>query len=666
MFITKAIRPIRDGRMSGPPGGWMADAFPLSGGIDPKAFPFLLAHLHRQAATGSLKVDGPFYQKAVYFRGGRILFGSSNDPKDQLGAILIETGRISPEQLEEVSAKVGPGSPLAKVLAESGFVNQRELSEAARTKVERILADMLSYDTGSFEFEDGVLPKGAVDLKLVTERLIVAAVRRITDRAFVLRHIEGLDVVLVATTEAKSKSAGLDAETAMLPQRFDGRRNIKDVAADARLDEFDAAKTCCALLFLGLLERSRPGEEDTRPDSPALFTPGDLGAELDLGEQARLALEGPGALASSEPDTTLVLTEPPDLGKTKDHDTEPPGVLELPLPPALPTIKRLTLPRRPTPVVVAPAPAPPPATAIPRPEPETMILPGPGEGPATTGFFNAQHFVGTDAESEAAAPPKTAPPSKEDLAALDALLNARHVEGPLAPLEKVVTHGTDRRWEPRFDGGARKTAVARRGLGRLLGAVAVLGVAVAAAAWFFLPRPRATATAPVPVPPTLPAVTTTTLPEPTTLATEPVSTPAPTAPPATTLSAPRPTLPPVATPPRGQSTGSLGEARAALRRGELAEAARGFSANIRAAHGSYTVQLLVACADDTVSKAVQAVPAPDLFIIPASYKGRSCYRMCWGLYDDEARAHAGVASVPEYFRKGGALPKAVSAASILP
>ena len=72
----------------------MAEAFPLSGSIDPRAFPFLIAHLHRQGATGSLKVDGPSYQKAVYFRAGRVLFGSSNDPKDQLGAILIESGRI--------------------------------------------------------------------------------------------------------------------------------------------------------------------------------------------------------------------------------------------------------------------------------------------------------------------------------------------------------------------------------------------------------------------------------------------------------------------------------------------------------------------------------------------------------------------------------------------
>src|SRR5690348_17905742 len=77
----------------------MADSFPISGSIDPQTFPFLLTDLHRNGATGSLKVEGPTYQKALYFRSGRVLFGSSNDPRDQLGAILIENGRITPEQL---------------------------------------------------------------------------------------------------------------------------------------------------------------------------------------------------------------------------------------------------------------------------------------------------------------------------------------------------------------------------------------------------------------------------------------------------------------------------------------------------------------------------------------------------------------------------------------
>ena len=106
----------------------MAGTFPISGQIDPKSFPFLVSDLHRNGATGSLKVEGPTYQKALYFRGGRVLFGSSNDPRDQLGAILIEDGRITPEQLEDVNSKVGPGNPLAKVLAER-YVIDRSWSE---------------------------------------------------------------------------------------------------------------------------------------------------------------------------------------------------------------------------------------------------------------------------------------------------------------------------------------------------------------------------------------------------------------------------------------------------------------------------------------------------------------------------------------------------------
>src|SRR4029079_701951 len=183
------------------PGGALADAFPISGQIDPKAFPFLVVQLHRRGATGSLKVEGPSYHKALYFRSGRVLFGSSNDPRDQLGAILNESGKITPEQLADVNAKVGPGNPLAKVLAHTGFVSQRELSDAARAKVERILSDVLAYTTGKFDFEDGVLPKGAVDLKLATERLVMAAVRRVTDRNFVLRHIDGLDAILGPTAD---------------------------------------------------------------------------------------------------------------------------------------------------------------------------------------------------------------------------------------------------------------------------------------------------------------------------------------------------------------------------------------------------------------------------------------------------------------------------------
>ena len=255
----------------------MAEAFPVSGNIEPASFPHLLVDLHRHGATGSLKVTGPVHPKALYFRGGRILFGSSNDPRDQLGAILIESGRITREQLDEVNLKVGPGNPLAKVLAESGFVNQRELGDAARVKVERILADLLSWEAGSFEFEDGVLPKGAVDLKLSTERLLLAATQRVPDRAFALRHVD-LGAVLEPAPEGETALSEIRAEVWPLLERLDGHRTLKDAVALTRLDEFEAAKTACALLLLGIVRRKEQG-----------------GQELDLAEEAQSGFgpEGP-------------------------------------------------------------------------------------------------------------------------------------------------------------------------------------------------------------------------------------------------------------------------------------------------------------------------------------------------------------------------------------
>src|SRR5262245_14953048 len=234
----------------------MADSLPVSGRIDPKSFPFLLIDLHKQGATGSLKVDGAHHQKALYFRGGRVLFGSSNDPKDQLGAILIESGKITEQQLEDVNKNVGPGNPLAKALSDSGIVSQRELSDAARAKVERILSDVVSYTSGSFEFEDGVLPKGAVDLKLSPERLVIAAARRVGDRAFVLRHLDTIDVLLQPKPALQTLLPEIENEVGGLVAHLDGGTTLKEAASRAAIDEFEASKIACGLLFLGLVQKA--------------------------------------------------------------------------------------------------------------------------------------------------------------------------------------------------------------------------------------------------------------------------------------------------------------------------------------------------------------------------------------------------------------------------
>ncbi len=652
------------------------EAAPISGSIDPRTFPLVLMSLHRNGVTGSLKVEGTTYQKALYFRSGRILFGSSNDPRDELGAILIAAGKLTAEQLAEVKARVGPGNPLAKALQDSGFVSQREIGEAARGKVEQILADVLAYEVGSFEFEDGVLPKGAIDLKLSTPKLVLAAARRATDRAFVLRHLGSLDAMLgPGATEAGE----VKSEAGPLLDQLDGTRSLKEAAAAAALDEFEAAKTACGLLFLGVVENRGGGEMNLAAEEAPL----DLGLATD---------ETPLFATSPEPQSqTMMLPSPFASVRPAELATDAAE-------PSLEATLDETFSRLNAADVQKSFDAMRAAESAPEPEPPT-VEEQPAPGPLDI------------------APPPEPPPapaaraSKADLAAIDGLLKDKPAtEGPLTPFER-------RSWEPEFPSKPlapqpqpRRPQAGRRQRQSPAVALGLGGVALIAAGaiWYFFAGPGAAPAVP-PAPPTTvaaarpqptaqaanspstgaaasatdagpaPAASAAAEPSapaaapPTTAAARPPATTAaaPAAPPTTAAARPAPSPAAKAAParpapakPAGARPAGWSEASAALRRGDLDAAARQFATAARASGKSWTTQLLVACAAETVTKAATAVSSEEMFVVPVRYQKRDCYRLLWGLADSESQAAA--ADVPGYFKAGGAAPKPVALRSALP
>jgi septal ring-binding cell division protein DamX len=84
------------------------------------------------------------------------------------------------------------------------------------------------------------------------------------------------------------------------------------------------------------------------------------------------------------------------------------------------------------------------------------------------------------------------------------------------------------------------------------------------------------------------------------------------------------------------------------------------------ARGRFTLQVLVACAPENVQKAVSAVPAQELVVLPVTLNGRACYRLCWGVYDGRPAAEAALARVPSYFRQGGLSPRLAPLVELLP
>ena len=75
--------------------------------------------------------------------------------------------------------------------------------------------------------------------------------------------------------------------------------------------------------------------------------------------------------------------------------------------------------------------------------------------------------------------------------------------------------------------------------------------------------------------------------------------------------------------------------------------------------------LLVACSAETIQKAIDKVADDELYILPVAYQGKSCNRICWGLYDNEVSADAAIRGLPDYFRQNGATPKVVRTATLV-
>ncbi|HZI94459.1 MAG TPA: hypothetical protein VFE84_09460 [Patescibacteria group bacterium] len=79
--------------------------------------------------------------------------------------------------------------------------------------------------------------------------------------------------------------------------------------------------------------------------------------------------------------------------------------------------------------------------------------------------------------------------------------------------------------------------------------------------------------------------------------------------------------------------------RESLASGDYLAASRLFGREISSRAGQYTIQLLTACQDETVRRAVDnARGSGDLFILSTRLDGRNCYRVFWGRYPSQSRA----------------------------
>ena len=609
---------------------------PSQGSIDGLFLPRLVAGLHLDEFEGTLRLTFPEATKVLYFKRGEIASAASNAEPDRLANILIHEGRLGTEQLDLARKHLQAGASLGKTLIDMGFLTPSELLQGARRQVRLVVVSCFQATSGAYEMVPGPLPPEVTSLGLNTRRLIFDCLQEAGDRAAVIREIGSMESVYRPTDRlAFSLSAlKLDFETDRIARLLDGSATLRDISSRTSLDDFTVGKVILALDLLRAAERVAPA-------AAMAAVAVERGRRIPIATEAAEASTVPGLLETADGAAggdVVIVEEPPP------HPVE-------------------TAPIGETAPIDESAPAEPPP--VPSDELPAFARPFPGE-----------------------------PDIQEPQWQVDPETGERVHVGPI---------------EVTFDGRVGGRRGAARGRARfLLAAGAVTLVAAAALAFAILRRgapapqpsgaaveaPRPAAAPPsatgapgevvtearpaTPEPPAREPTATRPVPEP--AATVPVAEPAAAGPaPTPAIAGPAPSEAVAAAPPPARPAATAPAApdlsgdpayASALERLDQDDAAgaallfRDLLASRPAS--AVALQLMIACQEDTVKGARRRAGVQGgLFILPYSLKGRPCYRVLWGLYENSDAARAAVPSLPAGLIQGTD-PIAVSLARLLP
>ena len=245
----------------------------LRGTLARLALPDLLRELQAAGATGILSLTSGGARKALYFRGGRVVFASSNLPSDRLGEVLLREGKITPDQNESSVRGLAQGRRQGRVLVEMGALSPDELWRAVQTQVREIVFSVFQWDEGQFHFEESVLPeKEKITVDLDVTGLVLEGVRRMDPTGVVRgRHPDGYLVVERGETPAEGLLHPWEEHVLSL---VDGERSVVELCHESEAGEGQTLKALYAFLCTGIIRsrghKVRALDQDLVPEDTAL------------------------------------------------------------------------------------------------------------------------------------------------------------------------------------------------------------------------------------------------------------------------------------------------------------------------------------------------------------------------------------------------------------
>ncbi len=233
--------------------------FQYRGDLGEEPLPEILRTIHHYRVPGVVTAASGEIVKKIYLMGGNVIFATSSDLRDSLGAYLKQSALISSAELRISVDRidVAQGKRHGELLVEMGVLTPERLRQIVTEQVKAILYSIFSWEKGSVTFEVGHFRKDElIQLDVPTPQAIADGIRLLADpRRVVLRLGPSWTVFDRGDVPAETSGVSWSADELKLLSMVDGRRTLRELITAGPGDVSTNAKLVYAFWVLHLVTR---------------------------------------------------------------------------------------------------------------------------------------------------------------------------------------------------------------------------------------------------------------------------------------------------------------------------------------------------------------------------------------------------------------------------
>jgi Flp pilus assembly protein TadD len=232
----------------------------IKGSLKEASLPDVLQLVSLGQKTGCLSVTHRTNLGSIYFDKGRICFASIVNRRDRLGDILVKSGKLTQAQLDAAIAEQARDRNvrIGDILVRQGVLSRDQLNDQIRVQIEEAVYFLFTWTEGTFNFEPDVRPELQDFLVSIrTDALLLEGARRVDEWSLIEKRIPSFDIVFDLDRRRLAESGvALTAEQQTVARLLDGRRDVKQIAEESGLVEFEVGKALYGLVTAGFLTRT--------------------------------------------------------------------------------------------------------------------------------------------------------------------------------------------------------------------------------------------------------------------------------------------------------------------------------------------------------------------------------------------------------------------------